>query len=165
MWATRPKAPAEGAAAWAQYQYDKGNPNYALDADNAACGGRGAWKCNCFVKDAFKNGGGVADGKLPKHYVNGKKGKYFAMANELGNKSLNTDVLGIGDGSIGNIVAWPRSGDSGHSGIIGCDGKIYSATKDGLQRWNRGWIWSLTQIIRYKWITGREKVYRSCCGK
>jgi hypothetical protein len=156
----KPKNAAEGAAAWAQYQYEQGNKNYTKDADNRSCGGKGKWKCNCFVKEALQQGGELKSSQLPKHYDRGKKSKYFAQANELADLTKNTDVLGTGDGSVGNIVAWAAKSGSGHSGIVGCNGKIYSASQYEIIEWNNQTWFSYNQIIRYE-ITGREKVYRS----
>ena len=119
------------------------------------------WKCNCFVKHALRKGGNVPYSSLPKHYVGGKPGNYFAQANEIADTTLNTGVLGVGDGSVGDIVAWPADSGSGHTGIIGCDGKIYSAIQDEIARWNETSWFSWNQLVRY--VGHREKVYRSCC--
>jgi hypothetical protein len=55
------------------------------------------------------------------------------------------------------IVTWPSSNGPGHTGIVGCDGKIYSAIQDGIARWNS--TFSLQQFLRYT-LTGRNTVYR-----
>ena len=155
-----PGTAAEGAAAWAQYQYEKDNRDYTKDAANTSCGGAGAWKCNCFVKDAYQKGGGTPDKNLPKHYQNGKAGPYFAQANDWGNPSINKGIVGPGDGSVGNIVVWPKEGDNGHVGIVGCDGKVYSARRDGIDRSNRDFGYNRF----YYWWEDREQIYRTCCG-
>jgi hypothetical protein len=153
-----PKTPKEGAAAWAQYQYEHDNKSFTKDSDSLPdCGGKDAWKCNCFVKHAFQEGGDVPMSQLPRHYANGKPGPYFATANELANLRMNTGTLGEGSGAIGDIVAWPSSNGPGHTGIVGCDGKIYSAIQDGIARWNS--TFSLQQFLRYT-LTGRNTVYR-----
>lgn len=153
----------EGAGAWAQYQYEQNNTDFTYVSDAISdCGGAQRWKCNCFVKHALKEGGGVSYEDLPKHYHNGNKGEYFAQANDLANTTLNTDVLGMGNGKVGNIVAWGASIGSGHTGIIGCDGKIYSAVRDGIARWNKVTLFSAQQMMRY--FGRREKIYRTCCN-
>jgi hypothetical protein len=148
---------SEKAGAWAQYQFHQGNKNYTKAANT--CGGTGENKCNCFVADALRKGGGLDRSQLPNHYNNGKKTEWFARANELADISKNTDVLGIGDGSIGDIIAWENSGGPGHTGIVGCDGKIYSAGGEELYQWNNRTYSSWQQIVRYS-LTGRKKVIR-----
>jgi len=151
-----PSTAAEGAAAWAQYQYEIGSKDFTLDSSALPdCGGSGKYKCNCFVKHAYQEGGNISYENLPKHYYNDKPSKYFATANELADDDLNKNILGKGKGSRGNIVIWPKKGDSGHAGIVGCDGKIYSAVKDGIARWNRDY--SLSQFTRYT-LTGRKYI-------
>jgi len=153
-----PRTPSEGAAAWAQYQFEHNNKNYTYGSNSN--GGKNTWKCNSFVRDAMQKGGGLKGSQLPKHYINGKKQWTFATANELADKTKNKGVLKVGNGSVGNIVAWASSDGSGHSGIIGCDGKIYSAAKNQILRWNKTTWLSYNQIANYV-FTGRPKVYRS----
>jgi hypothetical protein len=155
----KPSTPSEGAAAWAQYQFEQGNKDYTYAADNPSAGGKNQWKCNSFVRDAFIEGGGLKRAQLPKHYHKGKKTSYFATANEIADPNKNTDLLEIGDGSTGDLVAWGSKSGSGHTGIIGCNGKIYSASKNEIVRWNNGTWTSWAQIVRYN-LTGRKKVYR-----
>jgi RHS repeat-associated protein len=153
------RSPSEKAAAWAQYQYEQNSKNYTFNA--STCGGKGQWKCNCFVRDALQNGAGLRGKKqVPKHYIGGKKQWTFAKANELADITKNTDVLGTGDGSTGNIVAWANPKGSGHTAIVGCDKKIYSAGENEIYRWNRTTLFSAQQIARYV-STGRSKVYRN----
>ena len=101
----------------------------------------------------MKNGGFT---KLPKHYSNGKKTQYFAKANEIADTSKNTDVLGVGDGSVGDLVAWPSQSGSGHVGIVGCNGKIYSAREFGIDRFNK--TFGIANLV-YRRL-GRNPVYR-----
>jgi large repetitive protein len=145
----------EKAGAWAQYQYEQGNIDYKYSANYA--GGADSWKCNVFVRDALQKGGGLDNSKIPKHYNNGKKTKWFARANEIADLNLNQDVLDPVKGSLqpGDLVAWPNS-DTGHVGIVGCDGRIYNARKDGIDSFNQKWGWA---NIRYRAI-GRSPVYR-----
>jgi hypothetical protein len=126
------------------------------------CGGARAWKCNCSVKHALMRGGGIPYSDLPRHYYKGRPGPYFTTANDLADTSLNAESLKVGDGSVGDIVAWVSSSGSGHTGVVGCDGKIYSATRDGIQQWNENAFFSYNQMVRYE-LTGRKKVYRTCC--
>ena len=150
---------AEKAGAWAQYQYEQGNTNYTKAADNPSAGGPGAWKCNSFVRDALRKGGGVPWNKLPKTYKKGKKTTASARANDYANSSLNTDVLDTIDGSElkpGDIVAWPSASGPGHVGMIGCDGKIYNARGDGLDWFNP--TWGLQNLLYRK--NDRSPVYR-----
>jgi RHS repeat-associated protein len=158
-----PETPAEGAAAWAQYQYEQGSLNYTFDADT--CGGSGQWKCNCFVRDALQIGGGLSGkNQVPKHYIAGKKQPTFATANELANITLNTEVLGVGDGSTGDIVAWGNLYGPGHCGIVGCNGMIYSAGKNEIYKWNKQTWMSWSQLTRYAFLS-RPKVYRKLLAK
>jgi len=159
-----PDTPMEGAAAWAQYQYEQGNKDYTFAADNPSAGGKDQWKCNSFVRDAFIEGGGLDTSKLPKHYHKGKKSKYFATANELADLNKNEDVLAVGDGSVGDIVAWGSNTGMGHSGIVGCDGSIYSAGGNEIYRWNKTTWLSMNQILRYERY-GRTKIYRRLLPK
>lgn len=157
-----PGSIAEGAAAWAQLQFEAGNTDFTFESGKLPdCGGPNVWKCNCFVKHALQEGGDAPYSSLPKHYKDGEKGPYFAQANDLADRSLNTDVLGMGSGSPGDLVAWPADSGSGHAGIVGCDGRIYSATRDEIAAWNQWTFLSLQQILRY--LGRREKVYRKCC--
>ena len=153
------RSASEKAGAWAQYQYEQGNQDYTFAADNPSAGGPNQWKCNSFVRDALNKGGGVSWSDLPKSYSNGKKSKYAARANDYANTSLNTDVLDTIDGSNlkpGDIVAWPSSSGSGHIRIVGCDGKIYNARGDGIDRYNPTWGYS---NFYYRWKK-RNPVYR-----
>ena len=96
---------------------------------------------------------------MPKSYSNGKKSKYAARANDYANTSLNTDVLDTIDGSNlkpGDIVVWPSSSGSGHVGIVGCDGKIYNARENRIDRYNPTWGYSNFYYRRKK----RNPVYR-----
>lgn len=89
-----------------------------------------------------EKGGGISLGKLPKAYdVKGYPTKNYARANDYANINTNKGILGMGDGSVGNIVAWASSQGSGHTGIIGCDGKIYSATEYNIAEWNKDFSW------------------------
>ncbi len=88
---------------------------------------------------------------MPKSYLNGKKSKYAARANDYANTSLNTDALDTIDLSnlkLGDIVAWPSSSGSGHVGIVGCDGKICNARENRIDRYNQTWGYS---NFYYRW--------------
>jgi len=151
-----PDSPAEGAAAWAQDQFERGSKNYTKAANT--CGGPGAWKCNCFVRDAFIKGGGLTLEQLPKYYRpdGAKDDGNFARANDLGNRSRNQDTLGMGTGAVGDIVAYPAPG-TGHAGVIGCDGRVYSAREHGIAA-------EYKAVLRLVyWWNDRDTVYRSCC--
>ncbi len=145
----------EKAGAWAQYQYEQSNQDYNYSSKYA--GGSNTWKCNVFARDALQKGGGLDRSKTPKHYNNGKKTKWFARANEIADPSKNQDVLDdVTDGlQPGDLVVWPAS-DTGHVGVVGCDGRIYNARKDGIDSFNPKWGWA---NLRYRAI-GRAPVYR-----
>jgi RHS repeat-associated protein len=152
-----PQRPSEGAAAWAQHQYEINNTAYTKASKS--CGGSGKWKCNCFVRDAFIQGGGLTLKDLPKYYrPDGSiDPNNFARANDLADPEKNTNVLKEGEGNMGDIVAWPAS-VTGHTGVVGCDGKLYSAREFGVSRENR----YLREFLY--WWDDRPTIYRECCG-
>ena len=149
----KPKSPADGAAAWAQDQYDKKNKQYTKAAENASCGGKGPYKCNCFVRDAYYKGGEVPWKDLPKR----NNSDDFPLANELHNRTNNKGKLGKGDGSVGDIGALYRPNNSGHTGIIGCDGSFYSAGGTGILKEDP----DSTYVQPY----GDDFKFRTCCGE
>ncbi len=106
--------------------------------------------------DSYRKGGDVPTGKIPKH----PGSRWPAFANDLANPEFEPDTLPVVNSGLqlqpGDAVAWPAARGSGHSGIIGCDGKIYSARSDRIDRWNVYFGWN---SFRYR-LGGRSPVYR-----
>ena len=157
-----PASPNEGAAAWAQYMYEKQDKldvdfylkNRNADKNNS----KGYWRCNIFVWDAYKKGGEVPSAKIPNHPGT----RWPAYANDIGDPKFKPEVLPMVDNwrdlKAGDLVAWPNQGDSGHTGIIGCDGKIYNARSDTIDRWHP--VFGFHSIkYRLPWVN-RPPVYR-----
>jgi len=133
----------EKAGAWAQYAYKnpgKLNADFYMHDKNADVNKpKGYWRCNTFVWDSYRRGAGVSSSKIPKH-----PGTIWpAYANDIANTNFGTKTMStVGDtGELepGDIVAWPNTEDSGHVGIVGCDGSIYSARSDEIDYFNPTW--------------------------
>jgi len=130
------KSPHEKAAAWAQYMYE--NPDstnwkfytskYNADKNRP----QGYDRCNTFVWDSYRKGGKVPNSKIPK---SSDYPKWPAFANDIANTEFENEKLSVVDSAFdlqpGDIVAWPSNNEeSGHTGIIGCNGRIINARSD-----------------------------------